>query len=189
MKIYTRSGDQGTTSLYGGTRVDKDDLRVESYGCIDELNSILGVAATEIKMPDALQILQRIQGELLTAGGDLATQFDRNTHEGWDTVPRIGDADVERLEQEIDAFTDAAGPLSNFILPGGSPGGAMLHHARTVCRRAERRLVNLQRHDKVNPSLLPYINRLSDHLFEFARWINHQEQVPETIWSRQSVGG
>ena len=179
MKIYTRAGDGGETSLYGGQRVRKDALRVATYGTVDECNAALGVALTLINAPEITGVIQRIQGELFEVGADLATPLARGQ-----TVPRVQAEETARLEAEIDRFEEELEPLRHFILPGGAPGGAALHQARAVCRRAERHLVTLEQAEEINPEVLRYVNRLSDHLFVLARLTNHRAGVPETIWER-----
>ena len=179
MKIYTRDGDGGETSLYGGQRVLKDALRVQTYGTVDECNAALGFALTQISDPEIRETLTRIQGELFEVGADLATPLARG-----ETVPRVRAEQTARLEAEIDRFEEELEPLRHFILPGGSPGGAALHLARAVCRRAERHLVTLEQTEEINPEVMRYLNRLSDHLFVLARLANHRAGSPEMIWER-----
>ncbi len=184
MKIYTKEGDGGETSLYGGQRVLKDALRVETYGTVDECNALLGVALTLIEDAEARATLTRIQGELFEVGADLATPLAKG-----ETVPRVQAEETARLEAEIDRFEAELPPLRHFILPGGSPGGAALHQARAVCRRVERRLVALGQAEAVNPEVARYVNRLSDHLFVLARLVNSRAGAPETIWERPQREG
>ncbi len=179
MKIYTKEGDGGETGLYGGQRVWKDALRVETYGTVDECNALLGAALTLIEDAEAREVVTRIQGELFEVGADLATPLARGEAAG-----RVGAEATARLEAEIDKFEAELPPLRHFILPGGSPGGAALHQARAVCRRAERRLVTLGQAEPVNPEVARYLNRLSDHLFVLARLVNSRAGAPETIWER-----
>lgn len=179
MKIYTKTGDAGETSLYGGQRVLKNIVRVETYGTVDECNAVLGLAVGLIEDPEAKTVVTRIQGELFEVGADLATPMERG-----ETVPRVRPEETAQLEAEIDRFEEELEPLRHFILPGGSPGGAMLHQARAVCRRAERLLVTLESADAINPEVGRYLNRLSDHLFVLARLVNHRAGAPETIWER-----
>ena len=179
MKIYTKTGDTGETGLYGGQRVLKNAARVETYGTTDECNAALGVALAQITDPEVREIVLRIQGELFEAGADLCTPLARG-----ETVPRVHAAMTTRLEEEIDRFESELPPLRHFILPGGSPGGAALHVARAVCRRAERLLVTLERLEEINPEVNRYLNRLSDHLFVLARVTNHRAGSPEMIWER-----
>lgn len=179
MKIYTKSGDGGETSLYGGQRVRKDVVRVETYGTVDECNAVLGVARTLIEDGETKAVLTRIQGELFEVGADLATLQARG-----ETVPRVRAEATARLEAEIDRFEEELPPLRHFILPGGSPGGAALHQARAICRRAERCLVTLEQTEEINPEVERYLNRLSDHLFVLARLVSHRAGAPETKWER-----
>lgn len=171
-KIYTRTGDDGTTGLGDGTRVPKDHARVEAYGAIDELNSILGVALTAPLPGDVRETLARIQHELFDLGGELCIPGRE----------AIAQEHVARLEQTLDAFNAPLPPLKEFILPGGARGGALLHLARTICRRAERDAIRLARTGGVNPLAIKYLNRLSDLLFVAARYVNAADQVPETLW-------
>lgn len=179
MKIYTKTGDRGQTDLYGGQRVAKDTLRVTTLGTVDECNAALGLALALGVDPDAAAILTRLQGELFELGADLATPMARG-----DGVPRIQPAETARLEAEIDRMEDELAPLRKFILPGGGTGGAALHLARTICRRAERHLVALQAQEEVNPEAARYVNRLSDHLFVLARAVNARAGAKEAEWTR-----
>jgi cob(I)alamin adenosyltransferase len=179
MKIYTKTGDEGETGLYGGQRVRKDAARVEAYGTTDECNAALGAAVIHIADVEIREIVARIQGELFEVGADLSTPLERG-----DAVPRVRPEMTARLEAEIDRFEDELPPLRHFILPGGSPGGAALHLARAVCRRAERRVVALEQAEALNPEVRRYMNRLSDHLFVLARLANHRAGFPETKWER-----
>ncbi|HET7176530.1 MAG TPA: cob(I)yrinic acid a,c-diamide adenosyltransferase [Gammaproteobacteria bacterium] len=174
-KIYTKTGDDGTTGLGDGSRVPKDDLRVEAYGTVDELNSVIGMLRAEISAPDIDACLGRIQHELLDLGGELC-------------IPghiAIGETQVARLEQELDGFNDALPPLKEFILPGGSRAAAACHLARTVCRRAERRSWTLAKQATINPEALHYLNRLSDLLFVLARVISRQDKGAEVLWNHE----
>lgn len=167
-KIYTRGGDAGETSLAGGARVKKNDLRVTAYGTVDEANAIIGLARLHTDgNPD--NCLARIQNDLFDLGADLARPA---TDGAPDKALRISAAQVARLEAEIDAVNDGLQPLTSFVLPGGSPAAAHLHHARTVVRRAERLVSELAARDAVNSQALVYLNRLSDHLFVLARQMN-----------------
>ncbi len=176
MKIYTRTGDRGETSLFGGQRVPKDHLRVEAYGTVDELNACLGWARTLLPPGEVADVVEAVQNDLFTLGADLATP-----EEGAE-VPRVPAAWVERLEGWIDRAQERVPPLRSFVLPGGAPAAAALHLARTVCRRAERRVVALARTEPVNPELIRYLNRLSDLLFVLARQANREAGVPEPPW-------
>ena len=182
LRIYTRTGDDGTTGLIGGQRVAKDNLRVAAYGTVDELNALLGVARAEAPPADLDQVLARIQDQLFVLGCGLATPPDKEA-----PTPRIETAGVETLERDIDRFEAELPPLSNFILPGGSRTAAALHHARTVCRRAERELVALGRLQEVGREALVYLNRLSDLLFVMARLANHRAGCAEILWRGGSV--
>ena len=181
-KIYTRRGDDGSTGLFGGPRVSKDDLRVAAYGEVDELNSALGVAREELRDPvqkDIADIVDRLQSELFNLGGQLATPDAAAAPKN---VPVIAKADVVRLEEEIDRFTAELPPMRFFILPGGSRPGAALHLCRTVCRRAERKAVELSRTEPMPDQTLSYLNRLSDLLFIMARAANLRAGGREVPW-------
>jgi len=169
MKIYTKSGDKGETALYGGKRISKDSARIKAYGDIDELNAILGVCANICRDPnhrnesaDFAKILQNLQHSLFIAGADLAAHLEIKTG-------RIKKSHTSALEKNIDKIDAKLPPLKNFIFPGGNNLSAYLHLARTVCRRAEREVVTLSKIEKINPQLLPWLNRLSDLLFVMAR--------------------
>ncbi len=179
VRIYTRGGDRGQTGLIGGSRVPKDHLRVEAYGAVDELNSHLGVARTQLTDPDLLDVVQTIQNRLFDLGAELATPPLRRR-----TIPPITSEHVTALEGVIDAYEDALPALREFILPGGIEAAAILHVARTVARRAERRAVTLARAEAVNPEILRYLNRLSDLLFVLARTVNHRTRRPDIIWQK-----
>lgn len=179
MKIYTRTGDDGTTSLFSGGRVPKSHLRVESYGTVDELNSLLGLARAHQPSPLTDADLARVQHQLFNLGADLATPLDAPTKH----VVRMDAETVAWLEQSIDRMTSELPALTYFILPGGSPAAATLHVARTVCRRAERLVTQLQTDEAIGEHVLPYLNRLSDYLFTLARWENLQAGIPEEKWS------
>lgn len=171
-KVYTRAGDSGETSLVGGRRVSKASPRVAAYGELDELNSVLGVARTEIADAEIKELLGSLQNELFTAGADLASPNEVE-------APRIGPDWVTRLEQILDHYNEQLPPLREFVLPGGSKGAALLHLARTVARRAERRIVLLSQQEDINEALLAYMNRLSDLLFVLARVVNQRLGTPE----------
>lgn len=179
MKIYTKTGDTGETSLYGGSRVRKDDARVQTYGTIDECNAVLGLAVAHLSDEAIAAVVLRIQGELLELGADLASPISRGG-----VVPRMTPEHSERLEEEIDRFEEELPPLRHFILPGGCPSGAFLHQARAVARRAERLLTTLQESEEINPDAQVYLNRLSDHLFVLARLANQRAGASEPIWER-----
>jgi cob(I)alamin adenosyltransferase len=176
MKIYTRKGDKGQTSLIGTSRVDKDSPRIQAYGTVDELNSVLGLTVLSAGSPPVRELLGEIQHQLFALGADLAQVSTGKPF-------RIGEAEWRNLEAEIDRFEEDLPPLRHFILPGGSPGAALLHFARTVCRRAERRAVKAFKSDPtLNPQALTYLNRLSDLLFVLARFENMQAGGAEQIW-------
>ncbi|MGE5245543.1 MAG: cob(I)yrinic acid a,c-diamide adenosyltransferase [Betaproteobacteria bacterium] len=178
MKLYTRTGDAGQTSLFDGTRVSKHDARVDAYGEVDELNAWLGVVrAADLDADIDAEVVQ-LQRDLFALGASLADPGGKIADRV--TKASLGAADVERLEHLIDRLDAEVPPLRRFVLPGGSPAGAALHVARTVCRRAERRIVALD--PPVDPLLLQYVNRLSDLLFALARAVNHRAKQPETEW-------
>jgi cob(I)alamin adenosyltransferase len=177
-RIYTKTGDDGTTGMIGGKRVHKDDLRIEAYGTIDELNAHLGIAAAHPLPERARRILARIQDDLFSIGAELALPAGMD-REKWG-IPSIRDEDVRALEIDIDACEADLVPLRSFILPGGSAAGARLHLARTVARRAERCCVALLHTSEVDPQIIRYLNRLSDLCFVLARFINHEYSQPET---------
>lgn len=181
MKIYTRTGDAGSTGLFGGPRVAKDDDRIEAYGTVDELNAALGVARTALADSDIDPILETVQSELFSIGAELATP-DPDQHD----LRIIGTTHIERLERWIDQFEQGLEPLRQFILPAGMAAAAHLHVARGICRRAERRVVTLVRHHETNVSeeLMIYLNRLGDLLFVLARAANHQAGIEETKWQK-----
>ena len=182
MKLYTRNGDDGETGLFGGTRVGKDNVRVEAYGTIDELNSALGLAAVACPFDELSQILAAIQPRLFDLGADLCTPC--NTKAGAN-IGRIGAAHHEELERLIDAVCSPLPPMQHFILPGGTELSARLHVARTICRRAERRIVTLARDEPVGDAVIPYVNRLGDLLFAMARRANQLAQVDDVPWHPQ----
>ena len=178
MKIYTRTGDTGETSLFDGTRARKDDPRVDAYGEVDELNAWLGLVRASSAGAPVDAELAAIQRDLFALGAQLADPADKLAARVTKAI--VSDAEVARLEQTIDRLDAALPPLRRFVLAGGTPAGAALHVARTVCRRAERRIVALD--PPVDPVLVRYINRLSDLLFVLARAVNHHAGAPETEW-------
>ncbi len=178
MKIYTKTGDAGKTSLLGGKRVFKDALRIEAYGTVDEANSLLGLARALRLPPTIDRMLGRVQNELFVLGAQLASPASR-AGKG----PLVTRDDVIRIEKEIDRLERTLPPLKHFILPGGHPAAAALHVARTVCRRAERLVVRLERKESSAPLAVIYLNRLSDFLFVAARFVNRQTKRKEIRWS------
>jgi cob(I)alamin adenosyltransferase len=179
MKIYTKTGDAGQTGLYGGGRVHKDDLRVEAYGLVDELNAAVGAARAEGPDPEIGGHLARIQEELFCIGAELATPHGATARPA---IPRVEPAWAEAMERAIDKWDEELPKLTRFVLPGGGRVGAALHLARCACRRAERRVVALHRQAAVEAQVVVYLNRLSDFLFVAARLANHRERVAETVW-------
>jgi cob(I)alamin adenosyltransferase len=178
MKIYTRAGDTGLTSLFSGERVKKGDLRVEAYGTVDELNSVLGLAASFCQNPRITFQLEVLQNQLFAAGSDLATRTGSRRD-----IARIQSEDWEVFEKWIDELSTRLPALRNFVLPGGSAGSAFLQLGRAVCRRAERLAVQLQEKEQdVNPELIVFLNRLSDLLFTMARYENVAEGHEEVLW-------
>jgi cob(I)alamin adenosyltransferase len=185
-RVYTRRGDQGETSLAGGQRVAKDSPRIEAYGTVDELNAFLGaarvtaeeLAVAENRLTPLVKILLRVQHELFNLGSILAT-LPGDVHP---RQARITDADIARLESEIDSMNAEMPALRSFVLPGGSRLNAELHICRTVCRRAERVLIAAGRNEPVPPETVRYLNRLSDALFVWSRWASHATSASETLW-------
>ncbi|MEI8257247.1 MAG: cob(I)yrinic acid a,c-diamide adenosyltransferase [Deltaproteobacteria bacterium] len=182
-KVYTRTGDDGSTGLGGGQRVRKDSLRIKSYGTVDELNSVLGVAISAGLDASLLTALAAVQNELFHLGSDLCIlEEDKKRF----AVPRIEQRHVDALEELMDTLSDKLPPLENFVLPGGAPGAAHLHVARCVCRRAERIAIALSRKEPVGPFVVKYLNRLSDALFVMARWENQTRGVPDVLWNSRA---
>jgi len=180
MKLYTRQGDDGSTGLFGGQRVGKDALRVEAYGTIDELNSVLGLADCACDQDELKAIIAGLQPRLFDLGADLCTPRD-SPHA--DKVARIEQRHVEELERLIDSVCEPLQPMKQFVLPGGCELAARLHVARCVCRRAERILVSLDREDSIGDHVRAYVNRLSDLLFAMARRANQLSGVPDVPWT------
>jgi cob(I)alamin adenosyltransferase len=187
-RIYTKTGDQGQTHLAGGQRVPKDSPRIECYGTVDELNAFVGMASISSgeSVPALVPILRRVQHELFNLGSILATQPE-------DVHPkqaRVTEAEVRQLEIEIDRMNADLSPLRSFVLPGGTRLNTELHACRTICRRAERLAVTLERQEKIPPETVRYLNRLSDAFFVWSRWVNHVLGVPEVLWEpNQSASG
>jgi len=182
-KVYTRTGDAGETGLGGGQRVPKDSLRIETYGTVDELNSVLGVALAAGLDERLAEALGRIQNELFHLGSDLCILEEDKARL---PVPTVEARHVEALEALMDALSEELEPLANFILPGGSAGAAHLHVARTVCRRAERSLVALAREEPVGAHTVQYLNRLSDALFVMARYENLKRGAGDVLWDSRA---
>lgn len=183
MKIYTRSGDDGDTALFGGGRVPKAHARVEAYGTVDELNAVVGVAVSSVRDPEIRTRLERIQHDLFTLGSDLATPPPRAGRKR-PITPELPTGRIAEMETWMDAADEELPPLTAFVLPGGSAGAAALHLARTVCRRAERDVVALGDGESVSEGIVPYLNRLSDLLFTFARLENHRSGVADVEWQK-----
>ena len=179
-KIYTKTGDKGTTSLIGGTKVPKSHLRIESYGTVDELNSYIGLCRDHIGDESVRELLREIQDRLFTIGSSLACDPEK---EPGLKIPDLIEQDVVVLEKDIDRMNEIIPPMRNFILPGGHPANSHLHVARCICRRAERSCVRLRMEDtEVEDIIIKYLNRLSDHLFVLSRYISHQLHVEEIPW-------
>ena len=181
MKIYTKTGDHGSTGLFGGGRVAKDNIRVEAYGDVDELNAVIGMARSVEMMPRIDEVLVPIQRDLFAIGALLATP-DREKMAQHLQKARIDDGRIEELERAIDEGESELEPLAAFIIPGGTPKAAALHVARTVCRRAERHVVRLQHEVELPPLAVIYLNRLSDLLFTLARVANRRAGAGEVTW-------
>jgi cob(I)alamin adenosyltransferase len=182
-KVYTRTGDDGTTGLGTGARVPKTAPRIAAYGTVDELNSCIGAALASGPVADLLEPLRRIQNELFHAGADLCVpDADKGDRPG----PRIEPRHVDALEQLMDRLSESLPALENFILPGGSPPAALLHVCRTVCRRAERDVLALAEREPISSELVRYLNRLSDALFVMARCQNARCGVPDPLWDSRA---
>lgn len=182
-KVYTRTGDAGSTGLGGGQRRPKHDLRIATYGTVDELSSAIGLARAAGLSADLEVALARVQNELFHLGSDLCVLEEDKVRM---PVPRIEPRHVDALETLMDSLSEVIPPLANFVLPGGCEGAARLHVARTVCRRAERELCALAEREVINPVTIAYVNRLSDALFVMARAENHARGVPEPIWDSRA---
>lgn len=183
MKIYTRTGDLGETGLFGGGRVAKDHVRVEAYGAVDELSSVLGLAVRELD-GELGGRLRRVQGDLLSIGATLATPTPEEGGRAGGHIPDLPHARIAEMEEWMDAAETELEPLREFILPGGTEAAARLHVARTVCRRAERRVVALAHLARVDPFVVQYLNRLSDLLFTWARLANRRAGVMDEKWTK-----
>ncbi|GAB6283699.1 MAG: cob(I)yrinic acid a,c-diamide adenosyltransferase [Ignavibacterium sp.] len=182
MKIYTKTGDKGETSLFGAGRVSKDNIRIEAYGTVDELNSFIGLAITETKNQEITQTLIKIQNQLFILGSDLASPNEIESKNI--SIPRITVEDYKYIEQQIDFFSEKLDELKYFILPGGTKSSAILHIARTICRRAERRVVALNNTVKINSNIIIFLNRISDLLFVLARYENKISGVDDIKWEK-----
>lgn len=177
MKIYTRKGDAGETALFGGNTTKKSNIRIQTYGTVDELNSTIGMVLSYEISGQGKTILSRVQSDLFIVGAMLATPDQKNSR-----IAEIGEPEIDQLEKWIDALEEDLNPLKSFILPGGSGAGSTLHFARTVCRRAERKTVELDQEEQIPSSAIVYLNRLSDLLFVLARYENKQQHIEETPW-------
>lgn len=181
MKIYTKTGDQGTTALFGGKRVSKSDLRINAYGTVDELNSWIGLVRDQEVNRSYASVLVKIQNDLFVVGSMLAAEPGNTKIK----VPALSENKILFLETEIDAMNDVLIPMRYFILPGGHPSVSCCHIARTVCRRAERLVISLNEREKVDPIIIKYLNRLSDFLFILARKMGHDLKIEETPWKSE----
>jgi cob(I)alamin adenosyltransferase len=179
-KIYTKTGDKGSTSLIGGVRVPKSHIRIDSYGTIDELNSCLGMVGDMSANNEIQEALREIQDRLFTIGSELATSPDKEVKM---KLPDLHEADITWLEAQIDKMNEVLPEMRSFILPGGNVASSTCHVARCICRRAERICVAMQEHNEpIAPLIIPYLNRLSDYLFVLARYIGHINNAPEIPW-------
>ncbi len=178
MKIYTKTGDKGETSLYSGKRLPKDDIRIEAYGTIDELNAHIGLLTTYVEDGSWRTFLSQIQSQLFVIGSHLACESDFNK----ERLPKLDAKWVKNLEDAIDEIEKQLDPLRHFVLPGGSVSSSQCHICRTVCRRAERRIVSLYQVEVNEPFIIEYMNRLSDFLFVLSRLLNKMEGQPESYW-------
>lgn len=178
MKIYTKTGDQGTTSLFGGKRVSKSDLRIDSYGTVDELNSYIGLLRDQEVNEVRKHVLIEIQDRLFTIGSILATEPGNAKVR----IPALAENDITYLEEEMDAMDAKLPPMKFFVLPGGHPSVSFGHVARTVCRRAERLVIALNNQETIDPLVIKYLNRLSDYLFMLCRMMAQELEIEETPW-------
>lgn len=177
MKIYTKTGDKGMTGLFGGARVSKDDIRIEAYGTLDELNSFIGTLISSMDIEDQNEILTDVQNRLFTIGSNLASDPSKDM-----ITPDLTEADIKILEDAMDNMNENLEPLRAFILPGGSVAVGLSHQCRTICRRAERRVVSLSNVSSVDDHIVRYLNRLSDYLFVLGRMIAKSQGIPEVNW-------
>lgn len=187
VKVYTKTGDKGTTSLSDGSRIAKNSLRIDGYGTIDELNSVIGICRQNLsEISESQKVLLdkwllAIQNDLFNLGSDLATPLASR----WEKMILVNANDVKQIEKLIDYCQETLEPLKEFVLPGGTHLNSYLHLARTVCRRAERHIVTLSKDDEINPDIIPYINRLSDLLFVLSRWVQKIAQKKEVTWDKE----
>lgn len=177
MKIYTKTGDEGTTALFGGKRVQKDDIRIEAYGTVDELNSFIGLLNASFQEATQNYFLSEVQKRLFTIGANLASDPEKKM-----ITPDIKNDDIQTLENAMDTMDQLLEPLKNFILPGGDTVIAQAHICRTICRRAERRVITLNNISQVDPSIIIYLNRLSDYFFVLSRYLSHRNNITEIPW-------
>jgi cob(I)alamin adenosyltransferase len=177
-KIYTKTGDKGTTSLIGGTRLSKDHIKIEAYGSVDELNAWIGVLADAPENKERNAMLKEIQDRLFTIGAELASEPEQNKKK----LPELFESDIVVLEKEMDSYNEVIPTLRAFVLPGGHPLVSFAHVARTVCRRSERQVIALSHNEDVNPLIIKYLNRLSDYLFVLSRKITQEQNAPEIAW-------
>jgi len=186
-RVYTKTGDDGTTGLVGGDRAPKDTLRIEAYGTVDELNAAIGLVLSALARSPGRQklepILKRVQNELFNLGAELATPDEARRARS----PAVAERHVRKLEEELDELNDTLPELRSFVLPGGGEVSSFLHLARTICRRAERRVVTLRRSEPVGDFAVTYLNRLSDALFVFGRWAAVQDGAPEALWEPEKT--
>lgn len=180
MKIYTKTGDKGQTSLFGGERVWKDHLRIKAYGSVDEVNSFIGLAVTEIQDDQLKTTLKEIQNRLFVVGSDLASPKQKENAKF--KIPRVNEEFIIFAEKKIDYFNEKLPELKHFILPGGTKGAALMHTARTVCRRAEREVISLSKETEIGINIIVFLNRLSDLLFVLARYENFVNNTPDVEW-------
>lgn len=180
MKIYTKTGDKGVTSLFGGKKLSKDAIRIEAYGTVDELNTFLGLAEVEVKDKSVKKIIRELQNQLFVLGSDLASPLD--IKEKNFIIPRITEEFIINAEKNIDDYSAKTPELKNFILPGGTKGASLLHISRSVCRRAERRAVALFQQEKLNRNIIIFLNRISDLLFVLARYENFSSGKKDIEW-------
>ena len=177
MKIYTKTGDEGTTALFGGKRVQKDDIRIEAYGTVDELNSFIGLLNASFQEATQNYFLTEVQKRLFTIGANLASDPEKKM-----ITPDIKHDDIQTLENAMDTMDQLLEPLKNFILPGGDTVIAKAHICRTICRRAERRVITLNNISQVDPSIIIYLNRLSDYFFVLSRYLSYRNNITEIPW-------